>query len=666
MTINDNSGARSYSGSGSSRRLHLMVVLVGILVVGAVLYSFYIGERINQLEEPLVDAVMEISVEAVAADLMFKEYLKRNINISRQAIWENLNQSIWYLEALYRQNSSSARIFKPTHSDRTHDMIVELQQQVTKLGQATRAKLEQGPSAGATDLKIRYEKDFQQFLAQIDLLRERFASQKTASLRKFRLVHIALVLFCIVLFIAMDFVIRSNEKRKSQDMHRLQAAHRKLTTEIDERVRAESELHDAHDRLEERVHIRTAELTASNEALTAEVAERRRAERMLKQSRAMLKAVFDGIVEPLILMDKDMRVKMMNAGAVAYYNLETSDKMTGALCYRAFDADDFCEGCEIPEAVREGRAATMERRNPINAEQIEQVTIYPLGPQQGMAGDAIIRLQDVTNAKQMEKHLIQSEKLASLGVLVSSIAHEINNPNNFVTFNLPILKDYISKLLSIADNHEDRLVDRDFFNMSYAEFRSDAYKLIENIENGARRITTFVENLREFAKGGDRHPKKWIDPRKVIDKVVNICHSQIKKNVDRFDINVDSEISRVFTDPNALEQIIFNLVVNAIQAVVKPGAAITITVGSGKTWKESIVIEVKDNGEGIDATTRRHIFDPFFTTKAADDGTGLGLYVCHNLVSKLGGSIDVESDPGKGTRFTVYLHGKERRLKPRK
>ena len=107
---------------------------------------------------------------------------------------------------------------------------------------------------------------------------------------------------------------------------------------------------------------------------------------------------------------------------------------------------------------------------------------------------------DITKRKLFERQLIQKEKMASLGVLVSSIAHEINNPNNFVSFNIPILKDYIEKMMPILDEYAVEHPAFEFCNLKYPEFRQDIFKLIKNMENGSVRISTFVSNLRNFSQ----------------------------------------------------------------------------------------------------------------------------------------------------------------------
>ncbi|MBT8366640.1 MAG: hypothetical protein KJP23_18265 [Deltaproteobacteria bacterium] len=135
---------------------------------------------------------------------------------------------------------------------------------------------------------------------------------------------------------------------------------------------------------------------------------------------------------------------------------------------------------------------------------------------------SIIRITDITEAKKFERRLIQSEKMASLGVLVFSIAHEINNPNNFVSFNIPILREYLENVFPLVDDYARGKDNFELCNVAYPEFRRDLFKLLDNIENGSRRISFFVTNLREYSQGGANLAFSWLDMALMIDKVLSI------------------------------------------------------------------------------------------------------------------------------------------------
>ena len=315
--------------------------------------------------------------------------------------------------------------------------------------------------------------------------------------------------------------------------------------------------------------------------------------------------------------------------------------------------------------MRRRESITFERQGIVDAEKLERVTIYPVTEADDPSGGAIIRISDITEEKRFEQQLIQSEKMASLGILVSSIGHEINNPNNFITFNIPILREYLEALTRISDQYATTQSDFELFHMSYDEFRDDVFKLVDNIEHGASRISSFVSNLREFSQGNGNREKVWLELPTVVDKVVSICRSQIKKRVRDFRIEIPADQPRIYADEYSMEQVLLNLIVNAVQAADKVDSAVRVSASTGDTWRDTTIITVSDNGVGIDENKLEKIFNPFYTTKSASEGTGLGLYVCHNLVQRLGGRIEVESKKGQGSTFTIFLPDKERRVKAR-
>ncbi len=446
----------------------------------------------------------------------------------------------------------------------------------------------------------------------------------------------------------------------------LNAVNAMLKREIAERQRVEDALQKAKDELEQRVKDRTDELKQANAKLITEIEERIRFEQQLEHSKSMLQAVFDGIPDPLVLIDADRRVKMLNRSAADYFGVSEYREIIGSRCHRIL-RENFapCEGCEVPAAISSGKNAMFERPGCMNPERLERVYVYPVKDKGRVTNDVLMRISDITEQRLFEKQLVQSEKMASLGVLVSSIAHEINNPNSFISFNLPILKDYLKEVMPIVDSHAKTHPDLQLCHMDYPEFRKDISNLLDNIAHGSERINSFVSNLKEFSQLKDRIDEKWIDLNRVVEKVLAMCRAQLKKSVRTFITNMSDNPPRIWSDPSALEQILLNLLVNAAQAAEKKDSRLELSVVVRDSWLDHTILEVKDNGCGINQNAIQKIFYPFFTTKSAAGGTGLGLYVTHNLVESLRGRIDVASTPGEGSAFRVFLPDKERRQKPR-
>ncbi|UCF72378.1 MAG: hypothetical protein JSW35_09355 [Deltaproteobacteria bacterium] len=374
------------------------------------------------------------------------------------------------------------------------------------------------------------------------------------------------------------------------------------------------------------------------------------------ESKTLLQTVVDGISEPLIMLDQSSSIKMLNRAAKDYYQVKTQDTIIDKPCHQAFKGrPDPCKGCTIPSAILDSKAVTFERKGFFDSARIERVVIYPLKEKHNGLEGAIVRIGDVTDARFMERQLLQNEKLASLGLLVSGIAHEINNPNNLISFNIPILRDYLKKLIPFVEDYVKYHRGFELFGMSYPELREDIFKLLDNVEHGSSRINFIVSDLREFSRKKDKREHVWLDIRQGIQKVVGICRGKIEKMVKSFELHIPESLPPILADLESLEQILVNVLINAAQAADKEDSWVRLSAKLGNTWRDHLIIEVSDNGCGMDEETRGKIFDPFFTTKGPEDGTGLGLYVCHNLIEELGGRIEVESEPRQGSSFRIIL-----------
>jgi len=389
--------------------------------------------------------------------------------------------------------------------------------------------------------------------------------------------------------------------------------------------------------------------------LEKRVEEQMRTEQQIRKSKLLLQSVFDGISDPLIMLDENSVIMMLNKAAVDYFGTDFK-KAIGNVCSDALSSNPAqCEVCNIPSLVLKGQPVSFERKGLVDPGRMEQVVIYPLHEEQNLAQSAIVRISDITEGKLMERRLMQSEKLASLGLLVSGIAHEINNPNNFIAFNIPILRDYLSEMTPIIGAHAGDHPDFELSGMQYEEFRDDLFKLVGNIEHGSKRINATVSTLKEFSRRKDGLEKQQVNLKTVIEKGVAICQSQIKKVVQAFDVNIPQNLPDIYSDPDVIEQVIINLLINAAQAADKEASWIKLNVSEGENRKEQLIIEISDNGTGMDEATKEKIFDPFFTTKDPGEGTGLGLYICHSRMEAMGGRIEVDSEKGMGSTFKVIL-----------
>jgi signal transduction histidine kinase/DNA-binding NarL/FixJ family response regulator len=389
-----------------------------------------------------------------------------------------------------------------------------------------------------------------------------------------------------------------------------------------------------------------------------EIEERKRSEEQLRKSKVMLQRVFDGISEPLIMLGPDMRVHMVNKAAKDYYRLARYTDAIGKHCYEGLKGRSVpCEECERPFASLKGYVGAFERKGAMDPDRVEQIVVYSARDELEGEDDAtIIRISDITKAKLMERQLIQSEKLASIGLLVSGIAHEINNPNSFILINIPILRDYLAELLPIVDSYAKDHPDFELFFMPYEELRQDIFKLLENMEHGSNRINATVSGLKEFARKREKSERQLVNMEQAAERAVILCRAELRKRIKSFDVSIEEGMPPLFADPEAIEQVIVNLLINAAHASDKEESWVKLRIFEGDGGLKPCIIEVSDNGCGMDEKTLANIFNPFFTTKSSLQGTGLGLYICHNLVESQGGKVVVESKQGIGSTFRVILY----------
>ena len=385
---------------------------------------------------------------------------------------------------------------------------------------------------------------------------------------------------------------------------------------------------------------------------------RKLSEKRVKQNWALLQDIFDGIPEPMMVIDSNMILKLANKSALEYHQyISVRDTILDKPCFEVLRGRlSPCEGCGVQTRLAKGENVSFERKGLMNSSQLEQVNIYFFrkNEKSGNYG-AIIRISDITEMDKMKWRLIQREKLSSLGLLAAGIAHEINNPSNFISFNIPILKGYVEALLPIIEDYAHDHPDVELFGMSYDEFREDLFRLLESIKHGSDRINTTVSNLGKFARKKEKFELRAVYPKQVISRAISMCGPIIKRRVRSFRVSDLSDLPMVFSDPEIFEQVLVNLLVNAAHAADKEDSWVHVDVFRGGEKGKKLVIQISDNGCGMDKEVKGKIFEPFFTTKPAGKGIGLGLSISSSLINDLGGDIEVESELGKGSTFRIIL-----------
>ena len=272
----------------------------------------------------------------------------------------------------------------------------------------------------------------------------------------------------------------------------------------------------------------------------------------------------------------------------------------------------------------------------------------------GIGRDVTERKQIEEQAKVHQHQLMQAGKMVALGTLVSSVGHEINNPNNFIMLNAPLLKEAWQHVLPILDEYYEKGGDFTIGSVRYTEMRDRIPRLLSGISDGSKRINEIVEDLRSFLRRDASDMNQSVDVNAVLRSAISLLSNMINKSTSHFSVNYGDNLSKLRGNFHRLEQVIINLIQNACQAL--PDVRRGISLSTAYDEKTScIVVKVRDEGVGIAPEVLPHIADPFFTTKPNSGGIGLGLSISSRIVKEHGGTLTFSSEPGKGTIAEITL-----------
>jgi len=274
--------------------------------------------------------------------------------------------------------------------------------------------------------------------------------------------------------------------------------------------------------------------------------------------------------------------------------------------------------------------------------------------------------QTLIDLKEAEGQLVEAEKMASLGQLTAGIAHEINNPINFVTSNITplnrdvdILIDFIQEMekIGLSDlsvEEKKKQIEEQKEELDYDYLKMEIAQLLKGIHEGASRTSEIVKGLRVFSRLDEDDLKK-ANINDGLDSTLIVINNLLSNKIQLE--KVYSDIPMIECYPGKLNQVFLNILSNAIYAINKKfgdeqGGILKISTSNNE---KSIFVKIEDNGIGMDENTKKKIFEPFFTTKDVGEGTGLGMSIAYNTIKRHQGEIQVNSTPGLGTEFILEL-----------
>lgn len=245
----------------------------------------------------------------------------------------------------------------------------------------------------------------------------------------------------------------------------------------------------------------------------------------------------------------------------------------------------------------------------------------------------------------------QTQRMASLGVLVASVAHEINNPNNFIVFNTPIVRNLWAATVKALDSGQPLTARTPIGQRDWTWARGAMPRLLDGIERGAKRIKEMVEQLRNYSRP-QQEEQHTCDLNEAASRAIDLVDHLITKHTRHLCLSIASDLPRVALPGNVLEQILVNLVVNACQALTDPGQAVVILATANRAAEE-VCLRVQDEGCGIPADILARLGHDILTTKAG--GTGLGLAIVRRQLDQYHGRMHITSEPEVGTTITLQL-----------
>ncbi len=395
--------------------------------------------------------------------------------------------------------------------------------------------------------------------------------------------------------------------------------------------------------------------------LASIVIERKRAAESLRESEDRFHRIFSQNDDAVVLFRMDDLVLIdVNPAALALFEYDRSE-LLGLKAYMLIANKDF-----------EALVDAIPRDNPTEAFQLDQAYGIRKDGKQIMI---VIRckvlmlreeyvvhcsIRDITEKMRLEDEvrgtqakLIHTNKMTSIGMLASSVAHEINNPNNCISVNAAMLDDVWQDAVPLLETIHATQGEFMLRGIPFTKMREFAPRLLGGIREGSRRITAIVQNMRDYVREDKSGSDGSVDVNQLLQNAMSILWHHIHLHTDHFNTELGEELPLARGNGQQVEQVLINLLTNALQSLPDKKAGVNIA-----TFVESggdITVKVRDEGKGMDNATLARLTEPFFTTRTDEGGTGLGLYISASIIKEHGGTLEFKSEPGKGTTATVRL-----------
>lgn len=438
---------------------------------------------------------------------------------------------------------------------------------------------------------------------------------------------------------------------------------RPLVMLINEYKNKEIQLKAYQEHLEQKVQERTNELNSAYLDLKVENEETIKARTALRESENRFRQLFEQSEDAIVLISPlDNVIIDINPTAELIFKKQRAELLVGglpALC----DPDGYkFLAAALDQIVLDNSPGLIDRFECILPPGEVHILSFH-GKKIPLEGSEVIytTFRDITTrirleeqALEIQARLIQANRMTSLGTMVSSVAHEINNPNNFLLMNAGIVKRAWEDIAPVVDEYVHSRGDFPVAQSMWSEARTFLPDAFEGIQQGALRISDIVGSLKEYGRD-DRFIRESVaDVNAVVQLSTSILSHLISCSTRRFKLELAEGLPLVRGSARQLEQVVINLIQNALLALPDADHGVFVSTGVDPE-SDHILIRVSDEGSGVPPEIAARIMEPFFTTRLERGGTGLGLAISSTIVKEHGGSIEFSSEPDKGTTFIVRL-----------
>ena len=343
---------------------------------------------------------------------------------------------------------------------------------------------------------------------------------------------------------------------------------------------------------------------------------------------------FSAVSEPVFLVDLNYNILRGNTHFIRFVN--NPPEVEGKKCYELiWGKSEKCEQCFLEMAVGTGQAAYYQKQ--LDTGNILDIFCYPVVNEHNEIYAVIQQIKDVTEREKMKAQLVQSAKLVAIGEMAAGVAHELNNPMTVMIGNAQLL------LRELYEKDEE----------------GTTSEILQDIVNCGLRCKKIIQNLLAFSRQ-DSYPYTSTNINDVVEHALSLTKYQINSNNIVINVLPKKNMPFVFANTHQLEQVIINFLLNArdaLEANIEQEKIIEIStsVREDEQVNKWVLVSVQDNGPGILPESMAKIFNPFFTSKEASKGTGLGLSVSLGIAQAHNGTIEVDSEPGRGSKFSLVL-----------